>query len=228
MKIHLKVRPDHVKTLHTLPDSWSTKDYKQLLDAMDYGETSDLSDTELEEMTLLSLSDNEPNEAAEIVLGYIFDDVLSKGQIENLSHEIQEENTWETYADLSMHERFFNVVQLLYKAYNGKFPHPTAIHFEVTFDVKSSMMLDIFKEDTEKQVIRILAQGMPPNTLLKRLYKEELVDGDFENAPHIIWQLKKVKESATSITFDVLSSNRWFEDFKYVEDYEAVLVYDEE
>jgi len=228
MKINFKVRPDHVKTIEVLPNSWSTEDYKNLLDIMDYGDTTELSEKELEEMCLLSLSDNETNEAAEIVLKYLFKDALNDGQVQNLSHEMLNEHPWEEYADLSMHETFYNAGQLLYKAYNGKFPHPTAIHFEVTFEVKSKMMLAVFDEDTEKHVIRILAQGMPENTLLKRLFDDQLEDGPFKDAKDIIWQLNKTAETDTTITFDVLSSNRWFEDFKYVEDFEANLVYEQE
>lgn len=228
MKINFKVKPDHVKTIEVLPNSWNTEDYKNLLEIMDYGDASELSEKELEEMCLLSLSDNEPNEAAEIVLKYLFKEQLNEGQVHNLSHEMLEEHPWEEYADLSMHETFFNAGQLLYKAYNGKFPHPTAIHFEVTFEVKSNIMLDIFKEDTETQIVRILAQGMPENTLLKRLFKDELEEGDFNETKDIIWQLKKLSETDTSITYDVLSSKRWFEDFKYVEDFEATLVHEQD
>lgn len=228
MKIQFKVTPDHVKTIEVLPNSWNTDDYKNLLEIMDYGDTAELSDKELEEMCLLSLSDNEPNEAAEIVLKYLFKEQLNEGQVDNLSHEMLNDHTWEEYSDMTMHETFFNAGQLLYKAYNGKFPHPKAIHFNVTFEVKSKMMLDVFREDTEAQVIRILAQGMPENTLLKRLFKDELQDGDFPESKDIIWQLHKVSETDTSITYDVLSSNRWFEDFKYVEDYEATLVHEQD
>jgi hypothetical protein len=90
------------------------------------------------------------------------------------------------------------------------------------------MMLDVFKEDTEEQVIRILAQGMPENTLLKRLFKDELAHGGLTDAANIIWQLKKVSQEETAITFDVLSSNRWFEDIKYVEDFEATIDFEQE
>lgn len=228
MKINLKVSPDHVKTIEKLPGSWSVDDYIQLLEIMDYGDTTGMSPSELEEMVLLSLSDNETNEAAEIVLEYLFKDQLNKGQRENLSHEMLDDQPWETYSNLSMHEAFFNAGQLLYKAYNGKFTHPKAIHFKVTFTVKSSIMLDVFKEDTEEQVIRILAQGMPEHTLLKRLFKEELIHGGLTEAKDIIWQLTKVSQEETAVTFDVLSSNRWFEDIKYLEDFEATLEFEQE
>lgn len=190
---------------------------------MDYGDTTALLDSELEEMCLLSLSDNETHEAAKIVLKYLFKDRLNKGQVENLSHEMLNEHPWEEYSDLSMHETFFNAGQLLYKAYNGKFPNPKAIHFKVTFTVKSKIMLAVFEEDTEEQIIRILAQGMPENTLLKRLFKEELANGGLEEAKDIIWQLKKISHEETFVTYDLLSSNRWFGDMKYAEDFEAII-----
>ncbi len=225
MKIKIEVSPDHVKNIEVLPISWYIEDYRRLLDVMDYGDTSGMTDDELEEMTLLSLSDYETHEAAEIILAYLFKDKLNKGQIENLSHEILNEHPWEEYADLSLHETFFNACQILYKAYNGKFPHPTAIRFEVTFSVKSKTMLSVFDTNIKSQVIRILTQGMPTNTLLKRLFNDELKENYFPEAEHIIWQLQKVKQNETSITFDILSSKRWFEDFKYVEDFSAELDY---
>lgn len=223
MTVKFKVILDQVKTIDVLPESWSIIDYKNLLEVMDYGDTTTLSESELEEMCLLSLSDNETHEAAKIILKYLFKEQLSRGQIENLSHEMLHEHPWEEYADLSMHETFFNAGQLLYKAYNGKFPHPNAIRFKVTFTVLSSSMLSVFEENTEEQIIRILVQGMPKNTLLKRLFKDELASGGLKDARDIIWQLKKINQEKTSITYDVLSSYRWFEDMKYVEDFEATL-----
>lgn len=228
MKIQFEVSPDHVKTLESLPDGWNTTDYKNLLEIMDYGDTNGMSEAELEEMCLLSLSDLETNEAAAIVLKYLFKESLTSGQIENLSHEMLNEHPWEEYSDLSMHETFFNAGQLLYKAYNGTFPHPKAIHFAVTFTVKSSAMLKVFDQDTEEQVIRLLAQGLPQNTLLKRLFKQELDHGDFTEAKDIIWQLKEISKDGNTITYDVLSSNRWFEDMKYVQDFQASLEFEKD
>ena len=43
-------------------------------------------------------------------------------QIDNLSNEILEEKLWEEYADLSLHEEFFAVHQLLYDAFEGTAP----------------------------------------------------------------------------------------------------------
>jgi len=62
-----------------LPNAWNDKNYRDLLEIMDYGDTSELTPDELKEMCLMSLTDNEPEDAAKIVLEYIFKDRLTNG-----------------------------------------------------------------------------------------------------------------------------------------------------
>jgi len=195
---------------------------------MEYGDTSDLSSQELKEMCLLSLSDNEPDEAAKIVLDYIFGERLNQGQIENISHEMVDEKMWEEYAEISMHEEFFNVTQILYEAYNGKFPHPEAVRFKIQVKSKEKVGLKVFEKDTETALIRLLVQGMPENTLIHRLFDEQLEGGDFGDAKDIIWQYKKETTEENSAIFEIISSTYWFHDLKYAEDFEAVLEVDAE
>lgn len=221
MKADLLIEPIKFKTLTHLPNSWSQKDYINLLEIMDYGDTVGMSDQEIKEMCLLSLSDNEPEDAAEIVLKYVFKEELNSGQIQNLSHEIQNEKLWEEYADLSTHEQFFNVGQLLYDAYNGKFPHPEATQFGITVTTKNKEDFDSFDTNAEGILIRILVQGMPENTLLKRLFKDELEFGNFKQAKDIIWQLKIENQEENTLTFEIISSLYWFQDFKYAKPFEA-------
>jgi len=224
MKTHFAVEAIKFKTINVLPNSWTTDDFKNILELVEYGDASDLSDKEVEEMCLLSLADLEPEESAEIVLKYLFKDQLNDGQIQNLSHEIQNEKTWEEYADLSMHETFFNAGQLLYKAYNGKFAHPEAVQFVVKLSTKQRPALQLFDKNAEQTLIRVLAQGMPDNTLLKRLFDDQLADdGDFKEAKDILWQLKETERTDTAVTFDIVSSHCWFDDFRYVETFEADL-----
>lgn len=223
MKITFAISIKTFKSIDVLPKSWTTDDYKNLLEVLEYGDTASLSSEELEEMCLLSLADLEPNESAEIVLRYVFKDQFNDGQFENLSHEIIEDQSWETYSDLHKHQDFFNVGQLLYKAYNGKFKHPSAMLFEVVFTAKKAENLCVFDDELEATIIRLLSQGMPPNTLLKRLLKDELDGADFPDAVDILWQLDKVDSSSLSVSYKVLSSKRWFDDIKYVEDFTAVL-----
>ena len=211
------------KTIQELPEAWTLADYKALLNLMEYGDISEISDEDLADMCLMYLSENEPEEAASIILNYIFEERLNSGQKDNLSHEMLDEKMYEEYADISMHEEFFNVHQLLYKAYNGKFPNPEAVSFKIEISSKNIQSLSIFDERVEATLLRLLAQGMPKNTLINRLYDEQLETGDFSEANDIIWQLSKKSTETNSLVFSITSSSYWFKDLKYIEDFDAAI-----
>lgn len=221
MKSFFKVERLSFKTINELPNSWSDKDYKILLEIMDYGDSADLPPEDLKEICLMSLTDHEPEDAAKIVLEYVFKDRLTKGQIENLSNEMLDEKMWEEYADLSMHEEFFNVNQLLYQSFDGKFPHPEAIKFKIQVTANQKDGPAVFECYPEAPLIRLLVTGMPENTLIFRLFEEEVIGEKFKDAKDIIWQLDIEHISDCEINFEVISSLYWFQDFKYVECYEA-------
>lgn len=203
-------------TINELPDAWDDKKFIDILDVLEYGDTSEIIQSEIKDMCLMALTDNEPDEAANILLDYVFAERLTKGQKDNLSHEMQDEKIWEEYADLSMHEEFFNVTQLLYQAYNGKFPYPEAVKFQVKITVKNTHELDLFSSDTEANLLRLIVKGMPENTLLNRLFKDEINGDTFPEAKDIIWQLKTIANDSISITFEAISSEYWFNDLKFV------------
>lgn len=216
-----KVELLNFKTIHELPNSWAEQDYRQLLDMMDYGETSDLSPEELREMCLMSLTDNEPGDAAKIVLEYVFGDRLTRGQINNLSNEMQDEKMWEEYADLSLHEEFFKANQLLFEAFDGTFPLPAAVKFQVRLTAKDDSAFSIFKNFPEAPLTRLLVAGMPDNTLLFRLFDDQIIGSEFRDAKDIIWQLKMDHGQKGQLLFDVISSHYWFHDLKFLSDFEG-------
>lgn len=207
--------------IRELPNSWTGEDYLAFLELMDYGDPADIPAEELKETCLMFLSDNEPEEAAEIVLKYIFGDRLTKGQIANLSNEMLDEKMWEEYADLSMHEEFFKGHQLLYEAYNGRFPYPEAVTFQVKVMAKQSEGLSIFKEDPEAPLIRLLIGGMPDNTLIYRLFDENIEGDEFKDARDIIWQLNMEKVGSSELIFEITSSMYWFTDLRSTKSFEA-------
>jgi hypothetical protein len=188
---------------------------------MDFGDVSSISDEELKELCMMSLTDSEPEDAAKIVLTYKLDGLLNAGQIDNISNEMLDEKMWEEYADLSLHENFFNITQLLYQAFNGKFPNPEAVQFQVRIIAGSPADLDVFKQDAEIPLIRLLVAGMPENTVIRRLFDDQLQSGEFREARDIIWQLHTEAEAGPSVLFTIISSQYWFRDFKYVEYFEA-------
>lgn len=227
MKTIFNVQISKFTTIGELPNAWSNQNYKALLEAMEYGDTSEIAPSDLKEMCLMAITDNEPEEAARIVLDYIFKDKLNDGQKDNLSHEMIDEKMWEEYADLEFHEAFFNVGQFLYQAYNGKFPRPEAVKFNLTITGKSTNELAIFEDSSEATVLRLLAKGMPTNTLVNRLYKEQLEGETFTEAKDIIWQMKNSGVEGNSIAFEIISSLYWFHDLKFVDAFEATTHQDE-
>lgn len=223
MKHVFSIHPTSFKVINELPNAWSNTDYQKLLEIMDYGDTSGLNPNELKEMCLLSISDNEPEEAAKLILEYIFQDRLNAGQSDNISNEMVEEKIWEEYADLSMHEEFFNATQILFDAYNGKFPHPEAVVMQIEFTAKNPKSIAVFESDIEANLIRLITSGMPENTLIKRLFDDQLNGEDFPDAKDIIWQYKKTATEGDKLVYEIISSTYWFHDFKYIETYDAEL-----
>ena len=72
MKTSFKVELISFNKISYLPNSWNNEDYINLLEIMDYGDISDIPQNELKDMCFMLLTDNEPEEAATIILKYIF------------------------------------------------------------------------------------------------------------------------------------------------------------
>jgi len=208
-------------SLTELPNSWQPADYKALLTKTGYDNPEELPADELKTMCLMALADLEPTEAAQTVLEHLFEDQLTAGQIENLAHQMLTEKLWEENPQLDQHEGFFKATQLLYAAYNGKFPRAEAVQFQVQLTADDSDALATFDENPEAPLLRLLAQGMPDNALLKRLFHEQLDGTSFPEAPAIIWQLHASNRTEKSVVFEVVSSAYWLEDFKYADSYQA-------
>ena len=208
-------------TLTELPNSWQNKDYKALLEKMNYDNPDSISEAELKEMCLMSFTDLEPREAAEIVLAYLYPEELNAGQIENLSHQMLTEKLWEENPELPLHKGFYQATQLLHDAYNGTFPATKAVEFQVKVTAENPDDLALFAEAPAAPLVRLLAPGLPDNALINRLFSTQVAGDAFPEAQAMLWQLTPGEKTANSLTFDVVSSAYWLEDFKYADQYEA-------
>ncbi|QKG55588.1 hypothetical protein GKZ68_02405 [Hymenobacter sp. BRD128] len=209
--------------LPALPNAWQPADYLALLSKLDYENPEAIAPAELKEMTQLALTDLEPAEAAEIVLGYLFPDDLTKGQLDQLAHQLQTEKLWEENPNFALHRGFFNATQLLYEAYNGKFPHPQAVEFKVKITAASPADLALLDHEPAAMLLRLLAPGLADRALLHRLFGDQLAGGAFPEATSILWQLTPSEKTDTSVVYDIISSDYWLEDFKFADTYEATL-----
>ncbi|MGJ8667436.1 MAG: hypothetical protein ACSHW7_13790 [Patiriisocius sp.] len=208
MKFTIKL--ENIKSVESIAGYWNNDDYRNLLELFDFGDTSALSDAELFEMLSLAISDFEPPQAAEIVLAYKLSDHLNTGQIENLAHEMLLDKIAEEYPEIPLHYPLYNINQLLYKAYNGKFPKTIAsiIDIELSFEGEVTVDKDI--------MLRTLSDMLTERSLLKRLFSDKLdSEKELKIADGIIWELHKKGENK----YQLVSSDYWFnrDDFETME-----------
>jgi hypothetical protein len=175
---------------------------------------------ELKEMLYMAITDFEPEEAAEIVLTYKLNERLSAGQIQNIAHDMLEEKVAEQYADPSFHYDLFNINQLLFRAFKGKFPNTEAS--VIMIEAISNQNLELNKEVLTKA----LAQSLSESSIIQRLYEDQVMGlTDFGDAEKIIWLYNPKGEN----TYEIITSRYWIdkEDIENGE-YEATITFFEE
>lgn len=208
--MNFTIKLKKIKSIGKVDGYWTSEDYINLLDLFEYEDAKSIPEAELFEMLSMAITDYEPEEAAEVVLKYKLDNILNEGQIKNLSHEMLDDKVAEEYPNIALHYPLFSINQLLYEAFNGKFPRTLAsvIDLEIIFKGKI--------EITKEIVIRTLSDLLSENSLLKRLFDDQLDSShELKDAESIIWELKSVGEN----TFQIISSDYWLnrDDFELEE-----------
>jgi hypothetical protein len=220
MKLHLTINA--VKTVNQLENYWTTADYINLLKEFDYEDAAQIPENDALEYLQLCITDLLPEHAAEVVLAYKLSDHLSQGQIQNLSHEMQGDKVAEDYSDPALHFDLFNINQLLYKAYNGKFPNTEASIITVAMTSASGVLPQLNKEI----VVKAVNAGLVKGNIINRLYHDELSgEVEFKEAAKVIWKFKMLDPNMV----EILTSKYFIEihDFAAME-FEANIVFYEE
>jgi len=200
MKYALKINT--IRTVDELEGSWTNADFAALLTKFDYADADKLKQNELKEYLFMAISDFEPEEAATIVLDYKLSEVLTEGQIHNLSHEMLREKVSENYSDISIHKDLFDANQLLYKAYNGKFPK--AVANIIDFEMRAEQPEEA--EITKEIVLQAFSTGLSERNLIKRLFKDQLEGNiEFPEAEGILWDL----QNKGNAQYVVTTSEKW-------------------
>jgi hypothetical protein len=200
MKYLVKIKD--VKSTEKLKGAWNNDDFKELLVRFEFPDAEQIKTTELKEYLFMAISEFEPNEAAAILLGYKLSDILNEGQVENLSHEMLRVKVFENYTEIDLHRNLFNINQLLYEAFNGKFPLGQAniVQFEITDEHNNPV------EITKETALKALSQGLSENNLLNRLLSDQLEGrAPFPEAEGIVWDLQNIGNTIYSITI----SEKW-------------------
>lgn len=210
MKFTIKVNA--VKSINEIPGYWSNDDYINVLEALDFEDAKSSDPAELLDLLYMALSDLEPHESAELLLKYKLKDKLNAGQIQNLSHEMVDDNEAEGYPDIGLQFDLFNINQLLFKAYNGTFKNAkaTKMDFELSF-----------KEDpgttvTKELALMAVCSALTDNSPIPRLFENQLKGKEpFSDAEKIVWKLHSEEpKQYTMITSDYWINKEDFEEFE--------------
>lgn len=208
--------------------AWKSADFAALLDETEFGDTSQLADTELREMCIMSLQDQEPDEAAYILLKHVIGGDLRDGQLRNMSHEMLTEKLWEEYVDPAFHERLFNVGSILYEVLPRSVPKPDAVRVNLKItasDLTSRQSLN--PSPTEALIVRMLADGMGEHAVLHRLYSQQLAGKSFPNAAEVVWIIDTQPEDKLSLLMNVTGSGYWLDALEGTKSYSSHAYSDE-
>lgn len=209
----------NIDTVNEVEGYWSNEDFIHLLEKFNYPDGATADKSSLPELLEMAISDYEPNEAAEIVLEYKLGDQLSEGQIEQISNNMLIDKVCEEYPEIGMQGTLFHINQLLFKAYNGKFPNAKAsvVHFSMTPTDGQLQKL------TAENVLKLLNNGLSDRNLIKRLFETQIAGNiPFPEAEGIVWELT----TEDDINYNLVTSENWINK-EDITDYEFESVLEE-
>jgi hypothetical protein len=206
MKFNITIKS--VTTVEEITNYWQNKDYIYLLERFNFPDANTVNPENLREMLHMAITDFEPNEAAGIILTYKLSERLNEGQIAQVSNDMLLDKVSEEYPEIDLHYDLFNINQLLFKAYNGKFPNAKATVLD--FSMVSKDGYD--KEITKEIVLKSFYNGISEGNVIKRLFEEQMTtDKEFKEAEAVLWELiKKDVTNLTLITSEYLLSKEDF------------------
>ncbi|MDR7372436.1 hypothetical protein [Flavobacterium aquidurense] len=207
----------NIDTVNEVEGYWSDEDLVVLLQKFNFPDGATAEKSSLPELLEMAISDYEPNEAAQIVLEYKLGDELGAGQIEQISNNMLIDKVCEEYPEIHMQGRLFHVNQLLFKAYNGKFPNAKAsvVHFSMTPTNGETQKL------TAENILKLLNNGLSDRNLIKRLFEDQMSKNiPFPEAESIIWELT----TEDDVNYNLVTSENWInKDDVTASEFESVL-----
>lgn len=207
MKFNIKV--NSVTTVEEIANYWQNQDYINLLERLNFPEANTINLENLKEMLNMAITDFEPNKAAEIVLSYKLSEKLNEGQIAQISNDMLVDKVSEEYPEIDLQYDLFSINQLLYKAFNGKFPNTKATIVDF-----SMISQDGYNDEITKEIVlKSFNNGISGSNIIKRLFEEQMTtDKGFNEAEAVLWKLIKKDET----NFTLITSKYWLNDEDFV------------
>jgi len=201
-----------INEVHALTGTWDNDSLRTLLRLAEVDDLGDIADGDLLEISLMVLQDLGNQKAGELVLEVVFGNSMRPGVRQNLVDDLQENEPWNDFAEVSQQRGIFIAVCLLHKAFPTRYGTPDALKIRVKFQplAKAGAVLKAPRADW---LIRMLARGMSEHAIVHRLYGDELRSGEFKDAPGLIWECEPVDDATcndASRTFDITASAQLF------------------
>ena len=209
---------ESANTVDQIEEYWTNEDYVKLLEKFDYPDASDADTASLRELLFMAISDFEPKDAAVIVLEYKLSEDLNEGQIHQISNDMFLDKVCEEYPEIGLHSILFHVNQLLFKAYNGKFPNAKATIIECSISpTEGENEIELTKEN----VLKLLSNGLSGSNLIKRLFDHAMNENaPFPEAEDILWNLT----TSDNVNYALTTSEYWLnKDDIIASEFEGVL-----
>ena len=205
-----KIEIKNIETIDEIENYWTNEDYLKLLEKFDYPDASVADKASLRELLFMAITDFEPKEAAVIVLEHKLSDHLSDGQIQQISIDMLIDKVCEEYREIGLHATLFHINQLLFKAYNGKFPNSKAT---VIYCKINPLEGDVNEKLSKENVLKLFSNGLSESNIIKRLFDHAMHDNaPFPEAEDVLWDL----ETKDNSNFKLTTSEYWLnkEDIK--------------
>ncbi|WP_309609501.1 hypothetical protein [Flavobacterium sp.] len=198
-----KIEIENIEIVDEIEKYWTNDDYVKLLGKFDYPDGSEADKDSLKDLLFMAISDFEPREAAAIVLEYKLSEQLSDGQIQQISSDMLIDKVCEEYREIGLHSTLFHINQLLFKAYNGKFPNAKATIINCKISPLESETNDLLSKEN---VLKLFANGLSDSNIINRLFDQAMhFNATFPEAEDILWDL----ESTDNLNFKITTSEYW-------------------
>jgi len=217
-----EVTIESLEEVHSLPGIWSNEALRELLVLADMDDIGQVEDSELLDMAIMALQDLGNQKAAELVLEAVFGQSMRAGVRQNLVDDLQQDEPWEDFAEVSKQRGLFVAVVLLEKAFPNRYATPDALRMRFAIRGVSKNAPEELRASDPAWLMRLLAQGMSGDDVLNRLYEEELADGPFSDAAGIIWYFEALGDeggddnqpASTGKRFVIIAPNMWLDPLK--------------
>jgi len=212
----------NIQTVDEIQEYWTNEDYVQLLEKFNFPDAGDSKTDNLRELLFMAITDFEPGEAARLLLDYKLGEHLTEGQIDQISNDMQLDTVCEEYPEMELQAPLFHINQLLFKAYNGKFPSSSATIIDCSITSEKNNETTISKAT----VLRLFNNGLSDRNIVKRLFEKQLSGNEeFPEAENIIWDLSSsdninfiITTSGNLIKKDEIIASEWEADVEETED----------